>query len=204
VRHALEALAAWKDQGGLALAAVVAAVAGGVLPEVAKAVALGDWRVDRKRLADLAFNTAFFALLAGVLTNLFYQLQTLVFGQGTDWVTVLKKVVVDQGLYTPLFTSPFSFFVYRWRANGYRWAHTLSQVRPIRRAYAAHVLPLTVPAWCYWMPMVLLIYSLPTPLQFVLFIFALAAWSLILTFVAGGGDAPAGELSGGRDGAAAG
>ncbi len=183
-RSGLETLAAWKDRGGLGWAVVVAAVAGGVLPEAAKAVALGDWRFDRRRLNDLAFNTAFFALLAGVGTNLFYQLQSLVFGDGTDWLTVLKKVSVDQGVYTVLFTSPVSLVVYRWRAHHYDARRTLASLTPLRRTFVDDVLPVVIPAWFYWTPLVLLIYSLPTSLQFVLFIFALAAWSLILTFVA--------------------
>jgi hypothetical protein len=41
-----------------------------------------------------------------------------------------------------------------------------------------------IPNWLFWIPMVSIIYALPVPLQFLLFIPALAAWSLIVVFIA--------------------
>jgi hypothetical protein len=48
------------------------------------------------------------------------------------------------------------------------------------------VLPLLLPSWCFWIPMVSIIYALPVPLQFLLFVFALGAWSLIMVSIASG------------------
>jgi hypothetical protein len=52
------------------------------------------------------------------------------------------------------------------------------------RWYLTHVGPLLIPCWCFWIPMVLMVYSMPPPLQFSLFCLALAAWSLLMVFVA--------------------
>jgi hypothetical protein len=43
-----------------------------------------------------------------------------------------------------------------------------------------------LPNWLFWIPMVSIIYALPVPLQFLLFVPALAAWSLIMVFIAEG------------------
>jgi hypothetical protein len=49
---------------------------------------------------------------------------------------------------------------------------------------AGRVMPLLVPCWCFWIPIVAIVYALPGPLQFLMFAFALAAWSLIMVFIA--------------------
>ena len=51
-------------------------------------------------------------------------------------------------------------------------------------------MPLLIPGWAFWIPMTLMIYSLPGELQFCMFSLALAAWSLIMIFVADRRTAP--------------
>jgi hypothetical protein len=60
---------------------------------------------------------------------------------------------------------------------------------------AERMLPVLVSNWMFWIPGVVLIYSLPTNLQTPLFIFATAIWGLLLPAVArqGGNAAPAPE-----------
>ena len=55
---------------------------------------------------------------------------------------------------------------------------TISQMRG--PWYLRDVAPLLVTGWAFWLPMVLLVYTLPSPLQFLLFCFALAGWSLLM------------------------
>ena len=50
------------------------------------------------------------------------------------------------------------------------------------------MLPLLLPNWCFWVPMVTIVYALPAALQFLLFVLLLAAWSLIMVFIAEGPD----------------
>ena len=56
------------------------------------------------------------------------------------------------------------------------------------------MLPLLLPDWGFWIPMVLVIYAFPLALQFLLFVLALAAWSLILVVIAGGEAAESSSL----------
>jgi hypothetical protein len=187
VRAACAALAAWKTAGGLPLAAVTAAFAGGVLPELAKAVALRGRAPLRGRGGELAFNVAFFAF-NGVVVDFLYRGEARLFGTGTGAATVAAKVAFDQFVFTPPWLC-IILTLFLFRARGFSWAAT-------RPAFAsgflrARVLPVLLPDWLFWIPMVSVVYAFPLPLQFLLFILALAAWSLILVVIAGGDD-PAG------------
>jgi hypothetical protein len=185
VRGACAALAAWKTAGGLPLAAATAAFAGGVLPELAKALALGGRAPLRGRAGEIAFNVAFFAF-NGVVVDGLYRGEARLFGVGTGPSTVAAKVVFDQFVFTPpwlcVITALFLF-----RARGFSWAATRPAFAP--GFLRARVLPVLLPDWLFWIPMVSVVYAFPLPLQFLLFILALAAWSLILVVIAGG-DAP--------------
>ncbi|HVU49329.1 MAG TPA: hypothetical protein VHL80_01520 [Polyangia bacterium] len=189
VRAWCEALAAWKTAGGLPLAAATAAFAGGVLPELAKAVALRGRAPRRGRAGEVAFNVAFFAF-NGVVVDFLYRGEARLFGLGTGATTVAAKVAFDQLVFTPPWLCLITA-LYLFRARGFSWAAT----RPAftRGFLRARVLPLLLPDWLFWIPMVSVVYAFPLPLQFLLFILALAAWSLILVVIAGGeaSDGPA-------------
>ena len=172
-----------KVAGGLAFSAGAAAVAGAFLPEAAKAVVGHAGRWDRQRWRDLAFVTLGFAV-NGVTTDLQYRGMAAVFGHGTGWATVLKKVLADQFVTTPLYGTTYWSVVYAIRADRYRVWRTVPTLTP--RWYARTVVPLLVTGWAFWIPMCLLVYSLPGPLQFLLFVFAIAAWSLLMVAVASG------------------
>jgi hypothetical protein len=190
VRDVCAALAAWKTAGGLPLAAMTAAFAGGILPELAKLAALRGQAPLRGRAGEIAFNVAFFAF-NGVVVDGLYRFEAALFGAGAGAGTVVAKVAFDQFVFTP----PWLVFItalYLFRARGFSWAAT----RPAlgRGFVRARVLPLLLPDWFFWIPMVSIIYAFPLPLQFLLFILALAGWSLILVVIATG-DAVAGGVA---------
>ncbi|MES1165246.1 MAG: hypothetical protein ABUR63_05785, partial [Verrucomicrobiota bacterium] len=138
----------------------------------------------------IAFNIAFFAF-NGVVIDLLYRGEARLFGGHADVATVAAKVAFDQFVFNPVWL-PIVIGLYLWRRNGFSAAATLRAVRA-RGFYRARVLPLLLPNWCFWLPMVSIIYALPVPLQFLLFVLALAAWSLIMVFIANqedGQDAP--------------
>jgi hypothetical protein len=185
VRAGCVVLATWKTTGGVPFAALTGAVAGGLLPELAKRL------VDRKRahrtdhLGDVLFNTAFFAV-NGVVVDALYRMEARLFGDDARAATVIAKVAFDQLVFTPLWQVVI-VTLFLWRRRGYSWTAT----RPALRAgfLRTHVLPLLVPCWWFWLPIVSIVYALPGPLQFLMFSFALAAWSLILVFIAAGAGA---------------
>jgi hypothetical protein len=184
VRDVCASLAAWKTAGGLPLAALTAAFAGGVLPEIAKLVAQreGPARALRGRGGEIAFNVAFFAF-NGVVVDVLYRGEAALFGADARAATIVEKVAFDQFVFTPVWLVLITV-LYLWRGKGFRIAATRASLG--RGFYRARVLPLLLPDWFFWIPMVSVIYAFPVPLQFLLFAFALAAWSLIMVVIAGG------------------
>jgi hypothetical protein len=181
VRSLCEHLSQLKQHAGLIFSAVSTAFAGAILPELAKAIVMGDRQITRKRLRDVGFALTVFAL-NGIITDYQYRGLAWWLGQDNHPATVIKKVLADQFITTPIYGVPYWVFVFSLRVNRYDLLRTIKQISP--RWYAHRVLPLLIPAWCYWLPMVSLTYTLPGPLQFCLFCFAVAAWSLLMVFVA--------------------
>ncbi len=174
-------LARMKTAGGTLFAGFSASIAGAVLPEIAKLV--GDTRRYRLkgRGRELLFNLVFFAF-NGVVVDFLYRGEARLFGLATTAGTVAKKVAFDQFVFTPLWL-PLIIALFLWRQQRFLPAATWAALR-IPGFYRTRVVPLLLPAWCFWIPMVCLIYALPVPLQFVLFVLALGAWSLIMVFIA--------------------
>lgn len=181
IHQACERLSTMKQESGLLFSGISAAIAGALLPELAKAVMLGDRRVHRQRLRNVAFAVAAFAL-SGMITDLQYRGIGWIFGNDNHLSTIVKKVLFDQFITTPLYGTPYWLVVYALRANRYGVWTTARQLSP--RWYGRTVLPLLITGWAYWFPMCSLIYALPGPLQLCLFCFALAAWSLLTVFIA--------------------
>jgi hypothetical protein len=181
-REACALATAWKTAGGLPLSAAISALAGGLLPEVAKLAADRGRSTLRGRGGEVLFNTAFFAF-DGVVIDLLYRGEARLFGSTAQLSTVVEKVAFDQFVFSPLW-SILIVLLFLWRQRGYSWAATLPAVG--RGFYQLRVVPLIVPNWLFWIPMVSIIYALPVALQFLLFVPALGAWSLIMIFIAEG------------------
>ena len=181
IRSACASLADLKAAGGLPFAALSAAVAGALMPEVARLLADRRRGALRARLPRIAFNLGFFAF-NGVVIDGFYRLAARLFGDGTDARTILVKAAFDQFVFNPVWL-PLIVALYLWRQNAFRLGATWRLIRG-GGFYRSRVLPLMLPSWCFWIPMVVVIYALPVPLQFLLFVLALAAWSLIMVFIA--------------------
>lgn len=182
-RDACGTLAAVKDAGGWWLAAAASVVASAVLPELAR-YASGDRRTDRKRAADFAFNVVVFALV-GIVVDYFYRLQAILWGDRADLATVAAKVATDQLVFTLFVALPLITAAYCWYGHAFA-------VRPawadLRRGFVRRrIAPVVLPNWAYWVPMTALIYALPAALQFVFWVPANGAWSLLLIFLAKGG-----------------
>jgi hypothetical protein len=185
-RATCAALAAIREHGGLAFSALAGAAAGGVLPELLKGLlAPGANRLPRSGRA-LAVNTAFlvaFFAFNGVVIDLFYRQMARLFGSAASVVTVVEKVAFDQFIFTPCWLA-IIIALFAWQHAGFRVRATMQALQG--DFYRRRVVPLLLPNWAFWIPMTAIIYALPGPLQFLLFALALAAWSLIMVFIAQG------------------
>lgn len=181
VREACVGVAEFRERWGVWMAALASAVAGAVLPEIAKSLTGAGPRTGlAKRVKEIGFHAAFFGF-SGVMVFFFYQFQGWLFGNEATLGTLVKKVVLDQFVFSVFYATPFGIFMFAWKDGGFVLARGLEALRPGRLAVRAPAL--LVSNWAFWIPMVSMVYSLPASLQFPLFTLALAAWSLLLVFI---------------------
>jgi len=176
----LARLAEFKREGGYLFSLVSGIVAGGLLPELLRVAVFQKWRVRRENLGNLLFGACFWGLM-GMMVDALYRTQALAFGDGVDLATVLKKTFVDQFLFTPFVTIPLTVVVFEWRHAGYRLSGMLRVLS--LDFYMKKILPAVVSGLGFWLPVVLLVYCLPLPLQFPLFTLALTLWVMIFTWI---------------------
>lgn len=169
-----------KEQGGLAFAAISTALAGAILPMVARRLTgLGKGKID---WADFAFQLATFALI-GITVDLLYSGLAQLFGNVASPAVVLKKVLVDQLLYTPFISMPISTSAFLWKDAGFSLSRTIELGRG--GVWAARYASLLITCWGFWLPVLACVYAMPTNLQFCLFLCAQGAWGLLLLAISG-------------------
>jgi hypothetical protein len=173
------ALAAFKVKGGYPFSFLANALAGAILPELAKRATM---RSKPTAAAEMAFQLVFFGLL-GVYIDWLYRTQALVFGDTLAVGVVVAKVLVDMFVSSPLVTIPSSAAAFQWKDEGFSLARTLRRFR--QGAFAERYWPLLITCWAFWIPVVTAVYSMPRDLQFCLFLCAQAAWSLLLLHMSG-------------------
>lgn len=169
-----------KREGGYLFSFVAGALAGGLLPEALTVAVFQRWRVRRENLGGLLFGACFWGLM-GMLVDGLYRAQAFAFGSGVDFSTVFKKTFVDQALFTPFVSIPLTVVVLEWKRQGFS---ALGVARALGRGfYRRKVLPAVLSGVVFWLPVVVLVYSLPPLLQFPLFALALTLWVMIITWM---------------------
>ncbi|MDD5351391.1 MAG: hypothetical protein PHQ12_14360 [Chthoniobacteraceae bacterium] len=176
----LEELARLKERWGYGFACGAGMLAGAVVPELLVIVIFQRGRVHRSNWSDLLFGLLYWGSQSMVV-DAFYRFQAVLFGTHPDLLTVAKKVIVDQFIYTPLYSMPFAMVCFTWKNNGYRW-EGMRRVFTLR-FYREVTIPSIIAAWGVWIPVVSMVYSLPPLLQVPLFSLALTFWSMMLTWI---------------------
>ena len=126
----------------------------------------------------LLFAIPFWGLI-GMQVDLFYRLQFLMFGPSDRLSVIVAKVIVDAFLYCPLLAMPEAVCVFLWRDHRFT-RHGFRGWTPLR-FYALKIFPVLMTNWMVWIPVVSVIYSLPTALGIPLFIIAQAFWVMVFT-----------------------
>ena len=176
----LSMLADLKREGGLVSSGIAAAVAGGIFPEILVVAVFQRGKVRRDNWTNMAFNMALWGS-EGIVVDLFYQLQCHLFGTQVDFTTVIKKMFVDQLIYTPFFATPVSMAAYEWKNQHYS---PKGMSRVLTFDYYKHKsFPALIANWGVWFPLVAIIYTLPLLLQFPLFTLGLTFWVLQITYI---------------------
>ena len=128
--------------------------------------------------------TAFWAY-KGIEVSLWYSFLAWSLGDGVNVGTVAAKTAIDQFIFCPLWAVPSTAVFYYW----YRQGGSLERLREDfcqPRWYARRVLPLLFANLGVWLPLVIIIYALPTPLQLPLQNIVLCFYTLLLANLVSG------------------
>jgi hypothetical protein len=180
MRDWLNGLAEIKARWSYGYSAVNAIVAGALIPELLRIAVFQKGRPRPSNAANLSFSVPFWCAM-GVIVDFFYRCQAGWFGAEATFPVVVKKVLVDQFLYNPLFAAPVTAWLYDWKNRGYR---TQGIGKFFTMAYYREVVvPTLFATWGVWIPVVAILYSLPSLLQIPLFGLALSLWVILYTWM---------------------
>jgi hypothetical protein len=120
----------------------------------------------------------------GMEIDLFYHFQTWLFGDAHDATTLVKKVLVDQFVMSPIWFVPTYVIALRWVEMGGSWARTRAT---LNREFWTRTCPMVlITNWLVWIPALALVYSLPAALQFPLFSVVMCFFILVVTVMTRG------------------
>ncbi len=173
--HMLGHVADAKQRYGFAFSMISTAVFAAVVPTLVQQCRPA-WR-HLAPMRHLPFLLAFWAV-KGAEVDLLYRLQALMFGHTAEPNVIIPKVLFDQFVYCPLIAVPGMVLVYLFKDSGYSFRRTRARLGP--RWYRRRGLPLMIANWGVWIPTVICIYALPTPLQLPIQNLVLCLWSLML------------------------
>lgn len=180
MRDWLNGLAAIKQRWSYGYSALASICAGALVPELLRVFVFQKGRFCGSNLSNLGFSIPFWCAM-GVIVDFFYRCQAGWFGAEVSLPVVTKKVVVDQFLYNPLFAAPVTAWLYDWKNRGFPRAGLGGFFTAAY--YRDTVVPTLCATWGVWIPIVAILYSLPSLLQIPLFALALSLWVMLYTWM---------------------
>lgn len=169
--------AAWQHTGGILLLGVEAGFAAGILSEVSVVYIDEGGRWNSRHLENMIFRFVVF-FFGGMVVAKFYEWQAFWFGDGLTWQIIVPKVLVDQFIFSVFWSTTYQTMLFRWQALRYSGSRLWSELDG--RFVRERMLPVLVTNWMFWIPGVILIYSMPLLLQMPLNIVSTAIWSVLL------------------------
>jgi hypothetical protein len=176
----LNRLALVRERWGYGYSAASAVIAGALIPELLRIAVFQKGRIRRNNGTNLLFTVPFWCAM-GIVVDALYRVQAVWFGADAVFPVVAKKVLVDQFIYNPLFAAPCTAMLYDWKNRGYGF-HGLGGFFTTRY-YRSVVVPTLFATWGVWIPIVTILYSLPSLLQIPLFGLALSMWVMLYTWM---------------------
>jgi hypothetical protein len=177
-QQAMDGLAGLKTRWGWLYSFFATAAFGGLIPFL-------YLRLNpRTRAATPMSHGAFYILfwgIKGVEVDIFYQVQSWMFGNDTDVSTIAAKVVFDQFIYSIVWATPGAQLIFYWKDADFRFTR-LRELRWIP-FWKENMPKAVLTQWSVWLPAVIIIYSLPSALQIPLFNIVLCFYALLFATV---------------------
>jgi len=172
VAAAFTPLAQWQTAEGWIAAFLNRVFFCGFLPGVFL-FSVRSLRPPRPLLTILAYSL--WGGLWGVACDGFFSLQQFLFGSGTDFLTLVRKTLVDQLVWNVFLCTPANALFFPWVARDFR----RSRWRTLRTFVLEDCAVLLVANWIVWVPVTVAVYAFPLPLQIQLVGLAGSFWMLV-------------------------
>lgn len=176
----LNHLADLKERWGYGYSGFAAVIAGAFVPEIMRIIVFQKGRLRRSNFSNLLFTIPFWGI-TGMIVDLFYRSQASWFGTEATMGVVVTKVIVDQFVYNPIVAGPSGAWFYDWKNSGYSFDNVGRFFT--WKYYRDVIIPILFATWGVWIPLVTIIYSLPSLLQIPLFALALSLWVILYTWI---------------------
>lgn len=175
-REAFTELADLRHRMGIWFSIVFTGLCGGLLPLLyLKAMpstrALYTWKQGGA--------LTFFWSYKGIEIGLWYAFLAWAVGPDGDFGTIAVKSFIDQFIYCPLWAIPTTATFYLWCSEHFNLRAVIADLRA-PRWYLRRVMPMLLANLGVWLPLVFIIYALPTPLQLPLQNIVLCFFTLML------------------------
>lgn len=170
-------IAAAKQEAGIYFAIASTALFGGFIP------CLYLWlthKIKQQIVFQFVFYIVVWAIL-GALVDIFYQQQSIWFGDAVDMQTIAKKAAVDQFIFSALLTCPCLTVAYLWKDCHFNWQQTRTFIN--RKLFVEKIPTTVITNWLIWFPAVAIIYSMPANIQIPLFNLVLCFFVLLLSML---------------------
>lgn len=175
-RNGLTWLAEFRNDTGMVFGILSTGLFGGLLP-------LLYLKANRETRTRISWRQGFaltgFWSYKGIEISLWYAFMAWSIGEAADVRTVAMKSLLDQVIYCPLWAIPTTATFYFWCKTRFDLRAFIDDVRA-PRWYARRVLPILCANVGVWLPLVCIIYALPTPLQLPLQNIVLCFFTLML------------------------
>lgn len=175
-REAFTELADLRDRMGIWFSIVFTGLCGGLIPLLyLKAMPSTRAFYTWKQGGALTL----FWSYKGIEIGLWYAFLAWSVGPGGDFGTIAVKSFIDQFIYCPLWAVPTTAAFYHWCSTHFSSRAVIADLRT-PRWYPRRVLPMLLANLGVWLPLVFIIYALPTPLQLPLQNIVLCFFTLML------------------------
>ena len=178
-RALFEQLITLRQRTGMLFSIVATSLCGGVLPFIY--MRSQPETGSRFTWASGLFFTLFWAY-KGVEVDLWQRALAHFIGNDTRVTTVALKVFMDQIVYCPIWAVVVTVIAYNWQSAGFRWAPLVADFQA-GHWYQRQILPALVANLGLWVPLTVLIFALPLPLQLPLFDLALVFYTLLIAHI---------------------
>ena len=165
-----------------------------VVPEIAKRAT--RQKVEPITWQDVVLRMVYFAIV-GIAVDALYNWMDAAYGaskgeHGLNLGPVVKKVLTDQFLFSPLVSMPLAAITFLYKDKDFSFSETGKALRA--GEFWRRFFPLLMTCWMYFGPVTIAMYSLPLGLVFPVAMTANAAWGIIVVAVASHRP-PEGELT---------